>query len=368
LSPPNQQKPHLISLQLFQLGCAISSILALNHGLGQTQSLLAASAVRSASTSTFAAQLLFILSATAAKCSTLWLMMRLFNLSGRTSQTKHHGSPRLYLHICYGILAIMSLWGILGVVTSSVNCKSTTFIRTPDDAQCPSQGLRWRIISITDIATEALLVLTAVAIVYPVHLAWHLKIQVVLAFVLRVPLMALSALRIVYVDRYTTAANAGLAQTPIIVLEHTYLAWAIISATIPLAKSFIKSFSSGFGIGINMDTYTAAYGSQKSRQKSYELGSVAGQGGLKNGSGHNGSMASKDRSHYDHDDEDVVTPIRSVRTGEAVMQHHAMPRSRQGEKNSDGPGEASSMESVRSDKHIIRKDVQWHVGYEARAI
>lgn len=361
------------ALQLFQIGSAVSSMLALNHGLGQTLSLLNTSSVHSASTDTFTAQILFILAATAAKCSTLWLMMRLFNLSGRKTQTKHHGSPRLYLQICYGILAVMALWGILALITSSVNCQPSTFILSPDDAQCPSQSLRWHIISGADIATETLLILTAVAIVYPVHLAWHLKIQVIMAFIFRAPLIALSALRMLYVDRYTTSDNPGMAQAPILVLQHVYLAWTIISATAPLAKSFIKSFSSGFGIGINMDTYTSAYGSGKnSHQKSYELGSVAGAAAGAHHPNGNRNLASRDRTRFgsnnDDREDDMVTPIRSVRTGEGMMQTHALPHGGHGEKGSDGAGDAGSMESVRSDKHIIRKDMQWSVGYEPRAI
>ena len=115
-----------------------------------------------------------------------------------------------------------------------------------------------------------------------------------------------------------------------------------------------------------METYTAAYGSKNSRQKSYERNSVGGQGGV-NGSANHAS--SRNRSRIDNDDE-IVAPIRSVRTGEGAFHHdhHAPPRSQRGNKNFDGPGEEGSIESVRSDKHIIRKDVQWHVGYEARAI
>lgn len=232
-------------LQLFQLGSAIGTILALNHGLGQTLSLINESSVTLASTNSFAALILFLLSAVVAKCSTLCLMMRLFNLSGRKSQTNRHGSPRLYLPLCYGILAIMVLGGIAALTAASVNCQPSTFILGPSEAQCPSQPLRWRIITGFDIATEALLIITTVVIVIPVHLAWHLKCQVVLAFAFRLPLIALAAVRLHYVDRYTTADNAGLAQTPIVILQQVYMAWSIISATIPNIKAFVRSFGSG---------------------------------------------------------------------------------------------------------------------------
>lgn len=116
-----------------------------------------------------------------------------------------------------------------------------------------------------------------------------------------------------------------------------------------------------------METYTAAYGSKNSRQKSYEMGSVGGT----HHQGMNGSAnhASKNRSHNDDDADEIVTPIRSVRTGEATLHDPSIPRSRHANKASyGGAADEVSIESVRSDKHIIRKDVQWSVGYEARAI
>ena len=356
------------------MGSAISTILALNSGLGQTLTFLVPSSAHTASIDSFAALILFLLCATFAKCSTLYLMMRLFNLSGRKSQTNHHGSPRLYLNVCLAILGIMALGGIASIATVSANCQPTTYIQPPADAKCSSQPLRWRIITGLDIATEAILILMTIVIVTPVHLAFHLKCQVVLAFLLRLPLVALAALRLYYVDQYAKSGNAGLAQTPIQVLQQVYMAWTIISATIPNLKAFVRSFGSGFGIGIDMETYTAAYGSKNSaRQRSYEMRSVNNQGSQRGamnsrhatvtGSGAGGSM---NRSRIE-DESDIVAPIRKVRTGEAVMHNHTTPRSRQGDKVGDF-GDEVSIESVGSDKRIIRKDIQWHVGYEPRAI
>lgn len=116
-----------------------------------------------------------------------------------------------------------------------------------------------------------------------------------------------------------------------------------------------------------METYTAAYGSKNSRQKSYEMGSVGGT----NHMGMNGSThASKNRSQTgDEEADEIVTPIRSARTGEATLHDTPTSRNRHANKASyGGAADEVSIESVRSDKHIIRKDVQWSVGYEARAI
>jgi hypothetical protein len=135
--------------------------------------------------SIFAGQILFIAAACLAKCSTLYLMMRLFNLSG--SKANNRGKSRLYHWICMGVLAIMVAWGVGSIIGVSVDCSPDNIIRRQSESQCPSQLLRWQIITAFDIATEAMLLIVAVMIVLPVQLSPYMKFQVVLAFLFRLP-------------------------------------------------------------------------------------------------------------------------------------------------------------------------------------
>lgn len=343
------------------LGEAIATMLALSHGLGQTIGLMAPGAVSYVSESVFASIILYILSAAAGKASTLYLMMRLFNLHGRKSHTNHHERQRLYLNICFGILLLSLLWGAASIVAVSAKCETSTLIEASNVSRCTSQYLRWQIITGFDVATEALLMLNAIVIVAPVRLALHLKFQVVCAFLFRLPLIALSVLRLHYVQNATTASNPGTAQSPIMVLQQVYLCWSIISATLPNLKAFVRSFGSGFGIGIDMETYTNAYGSGKNssgQQKSYEMGHVGSRTGRLDGSNALGSRA----------EEEHVKPIRSVNGGQGGFRHgHSLPRSAHGQQHYQGEErEVDSIESTSSDAQIIRKDVGWDVRYEDR--
>lgn len=341
----------------------IAIILGLNHGLGQTFTPLTSSDVSYVSKSAFASIILYIMAAVLAKCSTLYLMMRLFNLNGRKAHTNHQNSQRLYLFICLAILSVMAVWGVASVIAVSVDCRTSTFLLGNGEAQCPSQELRWQVITGYDIATEILLVFTAVLIVAPVQLAFHLKLQVVTAFLLRLPLIALAVLRLHYLQRVNDSENPGLAQVPVLVIQQVYLCWTIISATIPNLKSFVRSFGSGFGIGIDMESYTNAYGSKHSgRNKSYEMGSVHNEPSPEvNGS------ATRNRnmnSRLDEYDQEEVRPIRSVNSRQGNVVHtHPLPRSAHGTRGT-GEEEQGSIESTGSDARIIRKDVQWQVAYE----
>ena len=336
-------------------------MLGLSRGLGQTLTTLTSSNVSFVSESLFASSIIYILSATLAKMSTLYLMMRLFNLAGRKAQTKHHGKHRLYLYTCFAILLVMLVWGVASCVAIGVKCNASTLVLPPNESQCTSQGLRWQIITGLDVATEVLLVVNAMFIVAPVQLALHLKVKVVCAFLFRLPLVALAVLRLHYVQSATTDANPGTAQSEIMVLQQAYLCWSIISATLPNLKAFVRSFGSGFGIGVDMETYTNAYGSKQSARKDYEMGQMSGN-------------VSANRSHTPtskiEDDaiiEDTVKPIRSVNSYQGGMvQGHTLPRSAHGEKDQQysNDREVDSIESTGSDAHIIRREVGWTIHYE----
>jgi hypothetical protein len=154
-------------------------------------------------------------------------------------------------------------------------------------------------------------------------------------------LVALSILRLHYVDKYTHADNPGLDQESILVIQQVYLCWSIISATIPNLKAFVRSFGSGFGIGIDMETLSNYYGSKGSRRNQYELGSVKQNTQASQRSESRQGL----RSHNDVED-----PIRGLhnRNATTTVRHNN-----------------GSIASGSSQDHIIRKDVQWQVQYEA---
>lgn len=150
---------------------------------------------------------------------------------------------------------------------------------------------------------------------------------------------ALSIVHLKYVSDYTISSNPGIALVPVLVLQQVQLCWSLISATIPNLKSFVKSFSSGFGIQLD-PSLTQAYGSGRlGRGTGYELGSLGPKGVSKSRSGN---------QSYN----DIERPTALPQQMQDNMKSHPNARDQE------------SITSAGSQDHIIRKDVQWKIHYE----
>ena len=154
--------------------------------------------------------------------------------------------------------------------------------------------------------------------------------------------MMLSILHLHYVADYTNSGNPGIAIVPVIVVQQVELCWSLMSATIPNLKTFVKSFSSGFGIQLDPSlTNTQPYGSGERSSRianRYELGSVHGNGTVKSRSG--------GRSYIDlHETPSHPTKPSPGSKLTSTREH-------------------DSIDSGGSQDHIIRKDVQWNVQFE----
>ncbi|KAK4946516.1 hypothetical protein LTR10_014368 [Elasticomyces elasticus] len=316
-----------LAATVMQVGEVAAIMVGLNHGLGKTEHLLRHGELQEASRATFAGQILFILSLTCAKASTLYLMMRLFNLSG--PKANNQTRSRIFYWVGIGVLAGMALWGLLSVVALSVDC-STRHLIEGNASQCSRQFLRWQLITAFDVATECILVLLSVFIVLPVQISFMLKCQ-------PYGLAALSIIHLKYISEYTTSKNPGIALVPALVLQQVELCWSLIAATIPNLKSFVKSFGSGFGIQLDPTLTQGAYGSGRYKDTNgYEMGSVPGKGSSKSRSGN--------RSYNEIE--------------------HQNPIPHQAQDDDKIRRDQESIDSAGSQDHIIRKDVQWDIHYE----
>lgn len=149
-------------------------------------------------------------------------------------------------------------------------------------------------------------------------------------------LVALSLFRLHYLSQWTHSSNPGLALSPILIIQQVYICWAILSATIPNLKAFVRSFGTGgFGIGVDMETYANSKYSA-GRNGGYELRS--------------GRSRQTTASKYDN------------RSYNEVKDQGRIPLSQRAGMTSNI--EAGSIASDGSQRHIIKKDVQWDIHYE----
>lgn len=129
-------------------------------------------------------------------------MMRLFNLVGPNAGRDLR--QRVFHLVGLVVIVGVILWGILSIVALSVNCAVLGYIQG-DNAKCTHQVchcehprsfelhpnvlqfLRWQLITAFDVATEGIILIIVICVVWPVHLALNRKFQVVLAFSFRLP-------------------------------------------------------------------------------------------------------------------------------------------------------------------------------------
>ena len=326
---------------LLQAGEVTAILLALRFGVGTSFKLLTTEQVRRASSATFTGNVLFILSTGAAKCSVIFLMMRLFNLIGK--RANRDAKSRIYRILCLCAIGFVCIWTVGAIIGLSVDCSPSELIYPATSAQkCPGQVTRWEVIMAFDVVTELLLVILAITIILPLQLTVSMKIPVVMAFAFRLPCAALSILHFHYVGNYVHSNPDGLRVIPVLNIMQVQLCWSLVSATIPNLKAFIRSFNSGFGLGLDID---AAYGTSGGYggRTDYEL-SQLGKSAQRS---HNRSYAEPEREEGRPVKQDL-----SKNSDTSRDQHFSFHE------------QEGSVTSVGSQDQIIRKDVQWHITYE----
>ncbi|KAF2257664.1 hypothetical protein CC78DRAFT_527498 [Lojkania enalia] len=323
---------------ILQLGEVVPLFLAMKNGLGKSEHLLDAEQLSNVGRATFAAQIFLILALATAKGSVAALMLRLF--------TRDMKVTRMSWILCNAVLALTVAWGIGAIIALSVACSPSSFVRDVGE-KCGDQVLRWRIITVVDIVIELLLIILPVLFVWPIQMKAYIKLQVIVAFGFRAPVIGFGAAHMHYVGYYANSDDASKAMIPALVYQQFELFWALLSATIPTLKAFMRSFNSGFGMEIDLDGYGSGYGSNGYYNGTYPLES------LKNATAPNGVVTSTPETR--------ARGQKSTGTG---------PQSAAGSVRGRGASVASERigtETVNSDgsqEMIIRREVQWTVSHD----
>lgn len=110
------------------------------------------------------------------------------------------------------------------------------------------QYLRWGIVTAFDVLTDLLAFFCLVGLVWQLNMPMKTKMQVFLAFGCRLPLVGLSIYRLAAMRGYISSAEPQFAITGFLLSQQTLLTWSLISSTIPNIGSFMRSFSTDFGV------------------------------------------------------------------------------------------------------------------------
>ncbi|KAJ4986414.1 CFEM domain-containing protein [Stagonosporopsis vannaccii] len=323
-----------------QLGVNIPVFIALQNGLGDSTLELNRTREGIMGKATFAAQLFFILALAASKLSVTALMLRLF--------TRDIVVTRKARILCYTTIAITILWALGSIIGMALSCSPSDFVRDGGPNHCRTRLLQWWMTAAFDIVTELLLVILPTLFVWSIRMKRHIKTQVAIAFGFRLPLVAIAAVHLYYVSKYSNATNMSRSIIPALVLQQCELLWSLISATIPTLKKFMRTFNSGFGMEIDLDS---PYGhrSGPDDDKTYILGS---------GQRSEGFILPINPNANAHKHQEVIASDETPRSQGNRYYHEVS------EPNETSSRPQSGYTSHSSRDMIIKREVGWRISYE----
>ncbi|KAF1812168.1 hypothetical protein P152DRAFT_487593 [Eremomyces bilateralis CBS 781.70] len=252
-----------VGTTLFAVGAFLPTYIALSRGLAKSESILSERTlitIGRIGRPYLTSQIFFILTIALAKCSVILLIRRLFSLDME--------SHRRWCHI---MLVVVSVWGLASVLALSIDCGPRQVLGI-GGSFCSNQYLRWQLVGAFDAITELLTFCLSFALIHRLQMKLHLRVRVILAFVFRVPLIAIAILNIHLVQGWTTSLDPGVAIAAPLVCQLVELAYSLISATIPNLKSFLMSFDTAWMMEVGTSSKPIPYSNQTPPEE-YQLDS-----------------------------------------------------------------------------------------------
>ncbi|KAF2112670.1 hypothetical protein BDV96DRAFT_580187 [Lophiotrema nucula] len=227
-----------------------------NEGLGRSEESSSDVDLNLIGKDDFASQILYILTLLLSKSAVIFLYTRL--------------SPRRDHHIAsWATLAVSAAWALMSIILIATPCNPLKFwIDGPD--RCPDIYTKWKAIGALDIITEFAIFLISVYLVAKLNMKTKSKVVVVAAFSARLPVIAASAVRLVYLRTFLTSSDRKLDAAFYVVCTQWQLGYAIMSTTITGLGPFLRPFGSSFVSSYRRSSFSNSKGLAES-------GNVSGQ-------------------------------------------------------------------------------------------
>lgn len=187
------------------------------------------------------------------------------------------------------------------------------------------------------------------------------KLQVIMAFSFRLPLIILSGVHLAYFNKYPSSDEPQFYIIDSLLFQQAMISWSLISATVPNLKNFLKSFSIGMGFPLAYDDTMSGSGG------AYVLRSFANSRSKANASvtGNEG-LVSTTISARRHSNGEL--PLQ----GQKIPEWHADPAANKSTETHQYA--TSSRENIDEDASsragsqdmIINKEIAWKITYEDR--
>jgi hypothetical protein len=230
----------------------IAVFVSLHQGLGVSSLIQAKDVAQNLGSGVLANEILFILAIALTKLSVVFFVKRLLTQELRKAWWAAHI-----------VLGLTVAWAVAGILLVSIGCSPQNAVSEPQTCTgmvrrsdihirkrillTGSQTVRWSIVIGADAFLEICYVALSVALVLPLQMKAYIKVTVVAAFAFRLPCVVLSSLHGVAIHRFIISDDHGLAIANRLLWQQVVLGYALVSATIPTLKSFIRGYNKALG-------------------------------------------------------------------------------------------------------------------------
>ncbi|KAF2163163.1 hypothetical protein M409DRAFT_68757 [Zasmidium cellare ATCC 36951] len=294
----------------------------------------------------YAADIFYVLSIYAGKISVVLLFKRII-------------AERMHQIVAWSIFGGCCVMGFISIFLSALRCDvSQPWLQF--EKNFPSLAAQWSAVAAFDIVTELSLFFISILLVHGLHTKAKNKGRVVLAFGIRLPIIAIIIIRLIYLKRELQSPDPTLDGVPASILTQVEIFYNIITATVPCLRPFLAGFATNFGA---IGSGTVLGGSQ------IGTGSKNSHSNSKSGSFALSSLTSRNRISALKEKIIPTSTTQSSRSHDVTGEDDSWrPDPSNNETtvtrgNSRLPGnDASSIASDESTKMIIKKEVQFSVG------
>lgn len=334
------------------IGQSVAVFAEVHEGFGLTKSSLSDGDIASVGQADYASTLLYLVALGLSKCSVIALIMRL------TSNRQH-------LVVLYINIGAAVVWALSSFLLITIACSPAQPFRDLA-SQCSGLFARWQYVCALDIITEISIFAMSIYLVFGLQMAIRMKAMVVLAFALRLPVIAWSATRLYYLHRQVYSDDPTLAGYLAGVWTQVQVSYSLIATAAaclgpfirPFTKPYLAEASSGPGSSRLRTTVPDGYNLSKITGKHSGSGSDSRSRSRKSRGGSQGNSRTLAGQIYPGSTSQSTACYDPPRAGARGAQddsiHGARAASRQ------------SLDSHDSKKMIITKGVEWTVEYDGQ--
>ncbi|KAK6392273.1 hypothetical protein LTR65_003729 [Meristemomyces frigidus] len=235
----------------------ITMYMAMSRGLGKSATLLSHQMVVEMSkvrALVYTSRILLLVVTGLTKCTVLLFIRQIFTRGGIKAWT-----------ICNAAAIATAVWAAAAPLIASLGCRPKRTIASSSGAYCSGDIGRWRAIATIDIILEVGLAVLPAYLFSSLQMKRREKLTVIALFSFRIGTALPISAYVVSYAAYLSGGRPGIGMVTTLVWQEVWIAYALMSATVPILKGFVGRFTTAAlvridqsGSGMRSGTYPSA--------------------------------------------------------------------------------------------------------------